>query len=79
MPAAAIVPGILLVLVGLWAVTDGGTLWFGWGCFAVGWAFLIMGTVARGVAWGLAIHEAAIEARRPREAAAARASSTTTD
>ncbi len=72
MPAAAILPGILLVLVGLWMVTDGGPLWLGWGCFAVGWALLLVGTVARGVAWGLAIYDAATEARRLRAAAADR-------
>lgn len=63
MPAAAIVPGILLVAVGLFAVTDAAP-GIGWSCFAVGLALLTTGTVARGVAWGLAIHEAAIEARR---------------
>jgi hypothetical protein len=68
MPAAAIVPGILLMTVGLFVVSDSDVLVLGWSCFAVGLAFLVMGTVARGVAWGLAIHEAALEARRIREA-----------
>lgn len=56
-PVAALLPGVVLLFVGLWMVTDGGPLPLGWGCFAIGLAFLLVGAVAQGVAWGLHLHE----------------------
>lgn len=55
-PSAALIPGVLLLFAGLWMVTDGGPLGFGWACFAVGLALLLTSAVAIGVEWGLALH-----------------------
>lgn len=56
-PAVALVPGVVLVLLGAWAVADGELPTpFSWALVAVGAAFLITGAVAKGVAWGLALH-----------------------
>jgi hypothetical protein len=48
---------VLLVFVGFWVLTDGGPLPLGWACVALGQAFLIAGTVAKGVEWGLELHQ----------------------
>jgi len=56
-PSAALLPGIVLVFVGLWMVTDGGPPAAGWASFAIGLALLLVGAVAQGVAWGLELHE----------------------
>ena len=56
-PMVGMVPGIGLLFLGLWMVTDGGPLALGWMLFAVGLAFLLVGAVAWGVAWGLDLHE----------------------
>lgn len=57
-PAVALVPGVLLVFLGSWAVSDGELPTpFSWVLVAVGVAFLITGAVAKGVAWGLALHD----------------------
>jgi hypothetical protein len=55
-PIAVILPGIVLLFAGLWMVTDNGPLATGWAFFAIGLALLLVGTVARGVAWGLDLH-----------------------
>ncbi|WP_148615788.1 hypothetical protein [Nocardioides rubriscoriae] len=55
-PASALLPGGSLMFVGLWALTDGGPLPLAWLMVTVGLAFLVMGAVAKGVAWGLALH-----------------------
>lgn len=57
----ALVPGVLLTFVGMWMLTDGGPLALGWAAAVLGLAFLLVGTVAQGVAWGMALHA---EARR---------------
>ncbi|MFB9313434.1 hypothetical protein [Nocardioides plantarum] len=55
-PGIAIIPGVLLTFVGLWMLTDGGPLPLSWFVTAAGQAFLLIGAVAKGVAWGLALH-----------------------
>ena len=61
-PSLAILPGILLVFLGAWILSDGELPQpLGWACVAVGAALLITGAVAKGVAWGLDIHS---ESRR---------------
>ncbi len=55
-PIAAVAPGVVLVALGLWIVTDGGPLALGWSMFAIGSALLLIGTIAWGVAWGLDLH-----------------------
>lgn len=55
-PVAVLLAGVVLVFAGLWMVTDGGSLPFGWASFAVGLALLMVGAVAWGVAWGLDLH-----------------------
>jgi hypothetical protein len=72
MPAAVIVPGVLLLVVGSLMGGESDLRFVGLLCAVSGLALLITGTVARGVAWGLAIHEAAIEARRLQALAAER-------
>lgn len=72
MPAAVIVPGVLLLVVGSLMSGESDLGFVGLLCAVSGLALLITGTVARGVAWGLAIHEAAIEARRLQALAAER-------
>jgi hypothetical protein len=57
-PSAALIPGIVLVFSSLWMLTDHGPLVVGWACFTIGLAFLLTGTVAQGVAWGLNLHKA---------------------
>jgi uncharacterized membrane protein HdeD (DUF308 family) len=50
-------PGILLVILGAWALSDGEPpLPLGWACVVVGAALLLTGAVAKGVAWGLDLH-----------------------
>lgn len=56
-PSAALLPGVLLLFVGLWMVTDGGPRAVGWASFAVGLGFLLVGAVAWGVAWGMELHD----------------------
>ncbi|NPC98508.1 hypothetical protein [Nocardioides sp. zg-DK7169] len=56
-PSAVVVPGIVLVVAGLWMLTDNGPLVVGWACATVGLALLLVGSVAWGVAWGLGLHE----------------------
>jgi len=56
-PTVAWFPGTALLLIGLWLVADGGLLGLGWACCAVGVAFLLVGAVAQGVAWGMDIHK----------------------
>ncbi|GGO86023.1 hypothetical protein GCM10011584_07380 [Nocardioides phosphati] len=57
-PAVALVPGVVLVVLGAWAVSDGELpAPFSWVLVAVGVAFLITGAVAKGVAWGLALRD----------------------
>lgn len=56
-PTVAWFPGTALLLIGLWLVSDGGLLGLGWACFAVGLAFLLVGAVAQGVAWGMDMHK----------------------
>jgi len=61
-PMVALVPGVLLTFVGMWMLTDGGPPPLAWAGFAtLGLAFLAVGAVAQGVAWGTALHA---EARR---------------
>ena len=55
-PETAIIPGVLLTFVGLWMLTDGGPLPLSWFLVAGGQAFLLIGAVAKGVAWGMALH-----------------------
>lgn len=55
-PSAAVLPGVVLLFSGLWMVTDNGPVAIGWAFFSVGLAFLMVGAVAWGVAWGLALH-----------------------
>ena len=56
-PLAAVLPGVLLVFVGLWMVTDGGPPGLGWAAFAVGAGSLLVGAVAWGVAWGMDLYD----------------------
>ena len=56
-PSVAFVPGAVLLFLGLWLVTDGGPLPLGWAVFATGVTMVVLGAVAQGVAWGLAIHD----------------------
>jgi hypothetical protein len=55
-PSVALLPGVVLLFVGLWMVTDGGPLALGWASFTVGLALMLIGAVAHGVAWGLDLH-----------------------
>jgi hypothetical protein len=55
-PVAALVPGVLLTFVGTWMLTDGGPVALGWACAVPGLAFLLVGAVAQGVSWGMALH-----------------------
>lgn len=55
-PVFAIAPGVLLLFLGAWMVSDQGPLPLGWACVALGSAFLLTGAVAKGIAWGLEIH-----------------------
>ena len=55
-PAVAWLPGTALLLVGLWMGTDGG-LSLGWAFCALGFALVLVGAVAQGVAWGMDIHK----------------------
>jgi hypothetical protein len=52
----ALVPGVFLAFVGMWMLTDGGPPALGWACAVLGLAFLLVGAVAQGVAWGMALH-----------------------
>ncbi|HET8985313.1 MAG TPA: hypothetical protein VFN03_06105 [Trueperaceae bacterium] len=53
-PGLAILPGSLLVFLGAWTLSDGELPQpLGWVCVVVGAAFLLTGTIAKGVAWGL--------------------------
>lgn len=57
-PEIALVPGMVLALLGVWSLTEGELpSLVGWAGVAVGAAFLITGAVAKGVAWGLALHQ----------------------
>jgi hypothetical protein len=56
-PIATFLPGAALLFLGLWLVTDGGPLPLGWGLFATGLTMVLVGTVAQGVAWGLALSD----------------------
>ena len=47
---------MLLLFFGSLIVTDGGALALGLALFAVGLAFVLVGAVAWGVAWGLDLH-----------------------
>lgn len=51
-------PGVFLVFVGFWMVSDQGPIALGWACVALGQAFLIVGAVAKGIVWGLELHRA---------------------
>jgi hypothetical protein len=55
-PEAAILPGVFLTFAGFWMLTDGGPLPLSWLFIAAGQAFLLIGAVAKGVAWGMALH-----------------------
>lgn len=55
-PITVVLPGVVLLFVGLWMVTDGGSLPTGWAFFAIGLTLLLVGAVAWGVAWGLDLH-----------------------
>ena len=56
-PGHEILPGILLVFLGAWTLSDGELPQpLGWACVVVGAALLITGAVAKGVAWGLDLH-----------------------
>ena len=57
-PSASLLPGAVLLFLGLWLVTDGGPLPLGWAVFSTGLAMVLIGAVAQGVAWGLALHDA---------------------
>lgn len=56
-PIATLLPGAALLFLGLWLVTDGGPLPLGWGLFVTGLTMVLVGTVAQGVAWGLALSD----------------------
>lgn len=51
-------PGAVLLFLGLWLVTDGGPPPLGWAVFSAGLTMVLLGAVAQGVAWGLALHDA---------------------
>ena len=51
----ALFPGVLLLFVGLWMVSDHGPLALGWACVSIGFATTLVGAVALGTAWGLEI------------------------
>lgn len=55
-PEAAVFPGVLGTFVGFWMLTDGGPLPLAWVFVVVGMTFLLTGVIAKGVAWGLALH-----------------------
>jgi hypothetical protein len=55
-PLFALGWGVLLSFVGLWMASDQGPLPLAWACVALGLALLATGAVAKGVAWGLALH-----------------------
>lgn len=54
-PTVAWLPGIALLWIGSWMVSDGG-LELGWALCAAGLATVVLGAVAQGVAWGMDIH-----------------------
>jgi hypothetical protein len=55
-PGLALIPGILLVFLGGWTLSEGELpVPLGWALVVVGAAFLITGAVAKGVAVGLDI------------------------
>ncbi len=56
-PATALVPGGFLMFLGLSTLTGNGPLPLAWLMVTVGLAFLLMGAIAKGVAWGLALHD----------------------
>lgn len=57
-PGFAIAGGILLAFLGGWTLSDGEPpAALGWAFTVVGAALLLTGGVAKGVAWGLALHE----------------------
>ena len=55
-PAVMWLPGTALLSIGLSMVAEGG-LSLGWVFGAGGLALVLVGAVAQGVAWGMAIHK----------------------
>src|SRR4051794_18320496 len=56
-PVLAIFPGGLLLFAGLWMLFDGGPVALASASVAVGLALLLLGVVAKAVAWGLELHK----------------------
>ena len=55
-PATALLPGIGLLVAGLWILTDGGPVLLGLSFLVVGLTCTLIGSLASGIAWGLDLH-----------------------
>ena len=56
-PALALVPGALILVVGVWMVLAEGPFPLAAACVAVGWTLVLVGGVAHGVGWGLQLRD----------------------
>ena len=56
-PALALVPGALILVVGVWMVLAEGPFPLAAACVAVGWTLVLVGGVAHGVVWGLQLRD----------------------
>lgn len=54
-PAVAVVPGVVAAAVGLHLLVADSAAWLGAVLLPIGVALLILGAVAKGVAWGIAL------------------------
>jgi hypothetical protein len=52
-PGLAIIPGALVLLAGALMLTEGGPPLLAWACAVLGQTLLLLGVIAKGVAWGL--------------------------